>query len=99
MGPWRAPPGKWTLSAGAMQGPPRPFTCLPGCLELKCYQGQAAASTQQIWCDHRRPGPPGDKVRALGREGKVACVAARQAARKAGAREARQEEDVTAGMR
>lgn len=39
-------------------------------LRVKVLPGtEAAASTQQIWCDHHRPGPRGDKVRALGRAG------------------------------
>lgn len=98
MGPWHAPPGKWTLSAGAMQGPPRSFTCLPGCLELKCYQGR------RLQPPHSRSGVTITAQGHLGTrsehwEGQVVSVAAHQAARKAGAREARQEEDVTAGMR
>lgn len=39
-------------------------------LRVKVLPGKvAAASIQQIWCDHHCPGAPGDKVRAVGREG------------------------------
>lgn len=92
------PPGKWTVSAGAMQGPPWPFTGLPGCLELKCYQGR------RLQPPYRRSGATIASHGHLGTrseqwEGKVVSVAAHQTDRQAEAGEARQEGDVIAGLR
>lgn len=71
---------------------------LPGCLELKCYQGR--------WLQppYSRSGVIITAQGYLGTrseqwEGKVVSVAAHQTDRKAEAREARQGEDVIAGLR
>lgn len=67
-------------------------------LRVKVLPGKvAAASIPRIWCDHRLQGHLGTRPEQW--EGEVVSVAARQTDRKTQAGEARQEEDVTAGLR